>query len=272
MIHKKIKFFIKCIYLALNDFIDHDGIEHAGYLSFIILLSIFPFLVFLTAVVSNFAVILDQYNFTEKFFMLIIDNVPQNLIAGLIPRINEIVLGPPHSLLTLAAVGTVWTASSAVEGVRTILNKALRVSTPPPYILRRLLSILQFLIITFIITITMMCIILVPMIFDLLNQHWGYVKYTVSGLVLLISITCLYSIIPNTRQNIINVIPGAIVVTLLWTISSFLFAWYIKNFHSLSIIYGSLAGIIVSLLFFYILSIFFIYGAELNYRLNQYKK
>ncbi|KJV68834.1 YihY/virulence factor BrkB family protein [Candidatus Neoehrlichia procyonis] len=271
MIHKKMKFFIRCIYLALNDFINHDGIEHAGYLSFIILLSIFPFLVFLTAVVSNFAVILDQYNLTTKFFMLITDNVPHNLISGLIPRINEIVSGPPHSLLTLAAIGTVWTASSAVEGMRTILNRALRVSAPPPYILRRLLSIVQFLVITFIMTITMICIILVPMIFDLLNKHWGYVRYTVSELILLISITCLYFIIPNTKQKLINVVPGAAIVTILWTISSFIFAWYIKNFHSLSIIYGSLAGIIVSLLFFYILSIFFIYGAELNYRLSRCK-
>ncbi|AHX09190.1 yihY family inner membrane domain protein [Ehrlichia chaffeensis str. Wakulla] len=253
------------------DMIRHDGIEHAGYLSFIILLSIFPFLVFFMALVSNVAQLLNHYDISinDKLIILINDNIPHEVISGLMPRIQEIISGPPHSLLTLAVIGTIWTASSAVEGIRTILNKACRVSSPPSYIFRRLLSIFQFLVITLTIIIAMVCIILLPVIYEMLNKDLGYLKYTVSELVLFISITLLYFIVPNIKQSLMDVIPGAILVTLLWTCSSFVFTWYIKTFHQLNIIYGSLASIIASLLFFYILSIFFIYGAELNYRLKN---
>ncbi|AHC39280.1 YihY/virulence factor BrkB family protein [Ehrlichia muris] len=275
MLRKKVKnpfkCIFKCVYHAMVDMIKHDGIEHAGYLSFIILLSIFPFLVFFMALISNVAQLLNQYDISinDKLIVLINDNIPHEVISGLMPRIQEIISGPPHSLLTLAVIGTIWTASSAVEGIRTILNKAYRVSSPPSYIFRRLLSIFQFLVITVTIIIAMVCIILLPVVYNMLNKDLGYLKYAISELVLFISITLLYFIVPNIKQNLINVMPGAILVTLLWTCSSFVFTWYIKTFHQLNIIYGSLASIIASLLFFYILSIFFIYGAELNYRLKN---
>ena len=271
MLGRKIKDVFKCIYYAMKDMINHDGIEHAGYLSFVMLLSIFPFLVFFMALLSNIAQLLNQYdiNISEKLIVLITDNISNEVIAGLMPRIQEIISGPPHSLLTLAVVGTIWTASSAVEGMRTILNKACRVSSPPSYLFRRLLSIFQFLIITLTIIVAMLSIILLPVIYEMLDKNLVYFKYAISEFMLFISITLIYFIVPNIKQSLINVIPGAVLVTFLWTCSSFIFTWYMRTFHQLNIIYGSLASIIASLLFFYILSIFFIYGAEFNYRLKD---
>ncbi|WDM84967.1 YihY/virulence factor BrkB family protein [Ehrlichia sp. JZT12] len=271
MLLKKVKNIFKCIYYAMIDLVNHDGMEHAGYLSFVILLSIFPFLVFFMALLSNIVQLLNQYdiNISEKLILLIADNISNEIIAGLMPRIQEIISGPPHSLLTLAIIGTIWTASSAVEGMRTILNKACRVSSPPSYLFRRLLSIFQFLVITLAIIIAMICIILLPVIYEMLDKNLGYFKYAISELVLFISITLVYFIVPNVKQDLMNVIPGAVLVTFLWTCSSFVFTWYIRTFHQLNIIYGSLASIIASLLFFYILSVFFIYGAEFNYRLKN---
>ncbi|WP_078400080.1 YihY/virulence factor BrkB family protein [Ehrlichia ruminantium] len=271
MLAKKIRCIFKCSYYAVIDMIEHDGIEHAGYLSFVILLSVFPFLVFFMALMSNLAQLLHYYDISvsDKLIILITDNIPSEVISGLMPRIQEIISGPPHSLLTLAVIGTIWTASSAVEGIRTILNKACRVSSPPSYIFRRLLSIFQFISITLAMTIAMICIIVLPVIYEMLNKNLGYFKYAVSELVLFVSITLLYFIIPNVKQNLANVVPGAVLVTFLWTCSSLIFTWYLKTFHQLNIIYGSLASIIASLLFFYILSIFFIYGAEFNYRIKN---
>ncbi|GAT75369.1 YihY family protein [Ehrlichia ruminantium] len=271
MLAKKIRCIFKCSYYAVIDMIEHDGIEHAGYLSFVILLSVFPFLVFFMALMSNLVQLLHYYDISvsDKLIILITDNIPSEVISGLMPRIQEIISGPPHSLLTLAVIGTIWTASSAVEGIRTILNKACRVSSPPSYIFRRLLSIFQFISITLAMTIAMICIIVLPVIYEMLNKNLGYFKYAVSELVLFVSITLLYFIIPNVKQNLANVVPGAVLVTFLWTCSSLIFTWYLKTFHQLNIIYGSLASIIASLLFFYILSIFFIYGAEFNYRIKN---
>jgi membrane protein len=58
-------------------------------------------------------------------------------------------------------------------------------------------------------------------------------------------------------------------VIILWFIAGTLFSKYLSNFDQVNIIYGSLGGIIAFLLFFYITAMIFIYGAELNYRLQK---
>ncbi len=245
---KKFYGIIYCLYRALIDTIYNDGMEHAGYLSFLILLSIFPFLIVLMALASTFANFLDQYNIGWTF---IIDNMPQDILASLMPRIREIISGPPQSLLTLAIVGAIWTASSTIEGLRTILNKAYKVPVSPPYVLRRILSILQFLIITFIITLTIVFSTLVPMLIDFSYHGLSYTRYLLIEFVLFIVVSWLYFMLPNIRQNVSEVFPGSYIAVMLWTVSASAFKQYLRaSFDQLDLIYGSLGGVVVSLLFF----------------------
>ncbi|QKX02192.1 YihY/virulence factor BrkB family protein [Wolbachia endosymbiont of Dirofilaria (Dirofilaria) immitis] len=257
---------IYCLYRALIDTIYNDGMEHAGYLSFLILLSIFPFLIVLMALASTFTNFLDQYNIG---WTSIIDNMPQDILASLMPRIEEIISGPPHSLLTLAIVGAIWTASSTVEGLRTILNKAYKVPVSPPYILRRILSILQFLAITFIITLTIIFSASAPILMGFSYRGLGYTKYILIEFVLFIVASWLYFILPNIKQSLSDVFPGSCVAVVLWTISALIFKQYLKaSFGQLDLIYGSLGGVVVSLLFFYMMSLIFIYGAKFNFQIR----
>lgn len=261
---------IYCLYRALIDTIYNDGMEHAGYLSFLILLSIFPFLIVLIALASTFANFLDQYNIGWAF---IIDHMPQDILASLMPRIREIISGPPQSLLTLAIVGAVWTASSTIEGLRTILNKAYKVPVSPPYILRRVLSILQFLVITLIITLTIVFSTLVPMLIDFSYHGLSYTKYLLIEFVLFIVVSWLYFMLPSVKQNMSDVFPGSCVAVMLWTASASAFKQYLKaSFGQLDLIYGSLGGVVVSLLFFYIVSLIFIYGAKFNFQLKCFNE
>ncbi len=256
------------LYRALIDTIYNDGMEHAGYLSFLILLSIFPFLIVLMALASIFANFLDQYNIG---WTSIIDNMPQDILASLMPRIEEIISGPPHSLLTLAIVGAIWTASSTVEGLRTILNKAYKVPVSPPYVLRRILSILQFLAITFIITLTIIFSASVPMLVGFSYNGLSYIKYLLIEFVLFIVVSWLYFILPNIKQNLSDVFPGSCIAVMLWTISALVYKQYLKaSFGQLDLIYGSLGGVVVSLLFFYVVSLIFIYGAKFNFQLKYF--
>ena len=115
----------------------HDGIEHAGYLAFLGLLSLFPFLVFLVAIIG----LVGQGSTGAAFISAVLKSMPVNLAGALTPRIEEIISGPPQALLTVSILGAIWTASSAVEGIRTVLNRAYHVATPPAYLFRRTLSI-----------------------------------------------------------------------------------------------------------------------------------
>ena len=269
LIPRKIIRFLRCASLAVEDFRNHDGMEYAGYLSFIVLLSMFPFLVFFSAVASSILGVFDKNQVLyAKLFDVLSSELPHDTMAALLPRIEEILSGPPQSLLTVAIIGVIWTASSVIEGVRNVLNRAFRVSFPPPYVLRRLISIFQFLVTALIMIVSTLCVIFIPVIFDAIDERWHIFRFVITKVIVFFSISWIYFVVPNLRQSFSVVFPGAFVVTILWSLSSMTFSWYLKNYHVLNTIYGNLAGVIAAMLFFYVLSIFFIYGAELNYRLS----
>lgn len=276
------------VYKALVSTIDNDGVEHAGYLAFLFLLSIFPFLVFFFAIVGNTG----QTELGEKLVSILLDNnlLTENVLKAIKPRIDEIISGPPQGLLTISIIGAIWTASSSVEGLRTALNKAYRVATPPTYITRRLLSVGQFLILTAFIIVVTILLIVVPNIWKHFNETvnptffetihnffynkekqviipklWNYIRYVITALTSFTFVCVIYYSLPNIKQKWLNVFPGAFIVVLMWfALASFL-SNYVKNFKQLDVIYGSLAGVITALIFFYLASLILIYGAELNH-------
>jgi membrane protein len=269
-------------YKALIDTINHDGVEHAGYLSFLLMLSIFPFLVFFVALIG----LVGNKGLADLLVEMIINSSWANFIDALKPRILEITSSPPQSLLTLAIVSAIWTASSIFEGLRTILNRAYRVKNAPAYLLRRLLSIFEFATVTVVIVIFLVILIVLPVLFHLLESYHFYnsevagwlgpesqALRAILGLAFtFFMITGLYYFLPNRKQKLKNTMPGALMVFLGWYLSSYLFKMYLANFHQVNIIYGSIAGIIIALLYFYVCSLVFIFGAEFNYHLENRNK
>src|SRR5580704_18068742 len=106
------KTLLNCSWKAVVNTVSHDGIELAGYLAFLGLLAMFPFLVFIFAIVG----ILGQGAAGAAVITSILQTLPAHITDALRPRIVEIVSGPPQGLLTIAILGAIWTASSAVEG------------------------------------------------------------------------------------------------------------------------------------------------------------
>lgn len=266
-----------CVKKAVVLTITHDGIEHAGYLAFLGLLAMFPFLVFTVAVIG----VIGQGQAGAEFITSVLNQLPEHITAALQPRIVEIVSGPPQGLLTISILGAIWTASSAVEGLRTILNRAYHVATPPAYWLRRSLSILQLLFFTFILITGMLLVLAIPLLLhhieDWLGIHFvsayqQQVSHAVVGIsigALFIAVCGMYYLIPNIKQRFLSVAPGAIIVVVLWLCAAWLFTLYLSNFHQVSLIYGSLGGIIAALVFSYICNVIFIFGAEFNHQIVE---
>lgn len=268
---------LKCIYEAAADTINHDGIEHAGYLSFLGMLSLFPFLVLLFSIIG----LIGAGETGAQLISTMLNALPKNVTLALQPRVMEIISGPPQGLLTVSILGAIWTASSAVEGMRTILNRAYRVGTPPAYWLRRSLSVLQLLFFTFVLVIGIMLLVLIPLVLQRMEILFGVsvVESTRSFLshaawlitlgLLFIAVSYIYYVIPNIKQRFISVAPGAAVVVLLWLAAATLLTIYLSNFDQVNLIYGSLGGIIATMLFFYLCNMIFIFGAELNHQIIE---
>lgn len=255
---------------ALNT-VRHDGIEHAGYLAFLGLLALFPFLVFIVALAG----FVGEGQAGGELIRLTFSHLPPDMVQALKPRIAEIISGPPQGLLTVSILGAIWTSSSELEGYRTVLNRAYDVTSPPAYIWRRLLSIVQTLILSFVLVVFMLLLIMVPVAFEhampFLAKHQpadvqlGDQITHISILAIFVVVSAAYYFLPNIKQRLHTVVPGAVVVTLLWLLAARLLSLYISQFRQVNLIYGSLGGLIAALLFFYINNIIFIYGAELNH-------
>lgn len=265
------------LYKAIYNMVDHDGVEHSGYMSFMLLVSIFPFFIFLLAFTSFFG----ASELGEKFIEIAIENMPSNSIDSIRTRIKELMSAPPQGLMTLAVLGTVWTSSSFVECLRTILNKVYNINSPPNYIFRRLLSILQFFIISIIISLAMFLLIFIPIALykipyfvELISSYKSKLdtlRYVAISLSLFLSVCAIYYIIPNAKLRFLEVIPGALLTVLLWLSGAYLLSKYLVYYNQLDIVYGSLGSIIVTLMFFYIVNMIFIIGAEFNYLMRSKK-
>lgn len=257
--------------------VTHDGIEHAGYLSFLGLLSFFPFLVFLVALAG----FVGEGELGRQFIGFVRDALPEDAAAALLPRIDEIISGPSPGLLTVSMLAALWTASSAVEGYRTVLNRAYHVGTPPAYVWRRLLSIVQLLLFSILVLVGMLVLVLAPVVLewlagnlihrtiDLSWLYWDQWARALSAAIIFTVIFLMYYVIPNAKQDLFSVLPGTLFTLAFWLLSMVGFRYYLSSFDQVNLIYGSLGGVIAALLFFYILNVIFIFGAELNYQLMR---
>ncbi len=290
---KYVEKLILCYKNAFIDTIKHDGIEHAGYISFLCMLSIFPFFIFFTAIIAGISSVYLENNLNESligiFTSLLTHTQFAKFIIALQPRIIEITASPPQSFLGLAIISVIWTASSLLEGLRTILNRAYRVSKLPSYFFRRIMSILQFILITCIMLAITILIKFAPLIsnymislieiFRIEISQYEYIKNIlsiviivdrnisdfVSFMIMFLFLSYIYYLIPNKKQKFAHTFIGTFNTIILWWVSTNAFQYYIVVFPQINLVYGSIAGIIIALLYFYICSIIFIYGAELNY-------
>ena len=263
------------LYKAADNTVEHDGIEMSGYLAFLEMLAIFPFIVLLVAVAG----VLGQGEAGKEFINIVVGSLPPEAVGSIMPRIDEILNGPPRGLVSVSILGAIWTSSSAVEGLRLVLNRAYDVSNPPTFWWRRMMSVIQLVLFVIVLLVITLVVIFLPQIFIkvelLLGQElppeadamWEQYLLYISGSLFFLIVANLYYILPNIKQSLYAVVPGAILVVLMWVLAGQLFVFYLQNVDQVNLIYGSLGGIIATLLFLFIMNVIFIYGAEFNHLL-----
>jgi membrane protein len=98
---------------------------------------------------------------------------------------------------------------------------------------------------------------------------WNIAKWPILLVIVAIMFAVLYWASPNVRQGFRWVTPGGLFAIGLWAIASAAFAFYVANFASYNKIYGSLAGVIIFLVWLWISNIAVLLGAELNAELER---
>src|SRR5204863_2815773 len=99
---------------------------------------------------------------------------------------------------------------------------------------------------------------------------WDWAKWPVLAVIVMVVVALLYYATPNvrfTRFRIISV--GSFVAILVWLVASVGFAFYVANFGSYNKTYGSIAGVVIGLLWIWITNVALLFGAELDAELER---
>lgn len=236
----------------------------AGAQSYFGFLSIFPFLLFLVALASVIISPSDAKHLIDR-----LRNVAPPDIADILgARIESLSHSGSPGLLTIGVLGAIWAASSAVSTLMDLLNHAYDVKESRPYWKVKGMAILTTIAAAILTIIGAVLVLSTPTVGHLLGDTVGtvirYAGYPVGFLVMVFVLTLLYYILPDVKQKLRFVLPGAIVAALLWFGVSVGFSFYVRYFGNYEKTYGTLGGIIIFLVWMYLSSITVLLGAELN--------
>jgi membrane protein len=265
-------FLIKIFYGAYLKFIRDDGWAIASHIALTILTSLFPFLIFLTALAAFLGLNAEAGAATA----LIFETWPPNVAKPIAAEISDVLTQPRGGLLTIGAVLAIYFSSSGVEALRIGLNRAYDLRDERPWWLLRLESILYvFLGAGALLTIALL-LVLAPLARALLERHapgvmeqlqplYGPVRYGVTTGVVGFSVLAAHKLLPAGHQTLVKIVPGLLLTVIASLGFGAGFGAYLARFASNYVsTYAGLASIMIALMFLYTLALIFVYGAELN--------
>ena len=249
-------------------FIDDEVTALGAQLTYYLILSMFPFLIFVLTLISLTPITREQV--LENLIAL----MPESSHEMVIDIVVETVKDSSNALLSAGMLGTIWTASSGVMALFRGINKAYDAEENRPFWKVRLFAIWYMLVFAFLLFLTLVLLVFGEIIVEKVaewiplpvtfQQVWPVVRLTIPFVMMIVVFAVLYKQAPNYKVNWIQALPGALFSTCLWIGTSLVFSYYVENFANYSGTYGSIGGIIVLLIWLYISSIVVILGGEVN--------
>ncbi|SDX32660.1 membrane protein [Marininema mesophilum] len=253
---------------------EHGVTDLAAALAYYFLLSLFPLIIFLVTLLPYTSIDPDS---AVRFVNGIVPAISQSAIDG---TIREVVSQRQDGLLSFSLLATLWVASNGVSAIIRMLNIAYEVEENRHLVRVRLLSIS--------LTVGLVVGIVILLVFsvfgDLLLSHlvhffpmakvgvlFKVMKWVASFLLIVIVLVGIYQIAPATRLPLGEVIVGALVTATGWQLSSLGFYFYVGNYSNYSATYGSLGGVIVLMVWFYLTGMFLILGGVINAGIHRHR-
>lgn len=272
----------KVLYGAGRAMISSLSFELAGHIAYTGLLAIFPFLIFLAALAGFLAGIPGDYGSSLASVQAMLDLLPEDVGATLGPVIQEVLARRDGGLLTLGLIGALWIASNGIDALRIALNTTYGIAETRPWWQVKLGSLGAIVLGGVIFVLLSVLIVLGPLIwqgllwlFPLSNaERWAFVlfRYGVAALVLTAALLALHRWLPGRHLSWRSLLPGVLTTVALWLLVAGLFSIYVARLGNYSATYGSLGGVIITLVFFYVSAVLFIFGAEINAALLRRKQ
>ena len=257
---------------AWYKFLADDGWAIASHIALSALMSLFPFLILVTAL-GGF--LFGSTQLADEVAILLLQMWPTEVASPIASEIRNVLLGARSDLLTIGVALAIYFASSGIESLRIGLNRAYGVPEVRSWWLLRLESIGYVLIGAVGLLALAFLVVLAPLIFatavryfPLLDPLWAmfnFLRIAVAASVLIIALVIAHKWLPAGRRALATIAPGIVVTLVLWLIAGELFGDYLQRFaYTYVSYYAGLASAMIALVFLYVVALIFILGGEIN--------
>ena len=259
-----------------NDFDQHNSLVYAGSLAFFFLLSVFPLMIFLAALLA-FIPIPDLF---QQSLQIMSKVVPADAM-GVVRGVLHDVLRPNTELLSFSIASSLFAASGGFASLITALNVAYDVGEGRPYWKKRLVAFGLTILTGILVAIVLVAIALGPEfgswladkmhVSGLFFRFWPYFRWLVIAGFTVLSVETIYFLGPNVKQPFQDHVAGAIVAVSSWIGISWGLGWYLSSFAHYNQTFGALGAVVGLMLWFYVTAITLMLGAELNSELAKWR-
>ena len=259
---------------AFERFKSHEMNDHAAALTYYSLMSLFPGLLFLVAVLGLFS---GEQLITDAADYLKDAGAPADTVDAVTSALEsaQSARGAAITALVIGLALSLNSASGAFSAVGRALNRVWRVEEGRGLVKRKLNDLMWTLVVLTLVIVTFVLVFLGGgLAADVLGliglgqtaaDVWTIVRWPLA----LVSAMLVYSVVYYAAPNVEVrrwqwVSPGAVFGVLTWILASGLFFLYVSNFSSYSATYGAFAGAVILLVWLWLTNIVLLFGAELN--------
>ena len=247
---------------------EHNVIQTGGQLAYFILLSVFPFLIYVNALIGAFQfTAMEIREFLHPIF-------PGNIVSMLTVYIESVTENNSVSLLSFGIIITLFSASRSVRALSTVVDTAYGVTKVRGFWWNLGFSILfifclglAVVAVAIIVPISEHFVLSVTELLRMSDRVAMYLntwRWAVTVAVLFFVLLLLYYVVPNRRMRLRYVCPGAVFGVVGFLCLTRGFSVYVTYFFKNSAIYGSINAVILLLLWLYCVGVILAVGAELN--------
>jgi membrane protein len=299
--------FVKKVYFEIND---DNLFTWAASLAYSWLFAIFPFFVFLLTLIPLLKPAWKQEAIQR--INSAVNTLPREtqitLHTYLDPKLNELLFQPPPAITGILSLGllvTIWAASGGLNTTMAAMNKCYDVEKPRPFYKQRPLAV----VLTIIVATMILAVVLLIPIGTLVTRQlttgaetmlntispgastattlpasaqkflnpvwivlWQILRYSIGVLLMLGVVAIVYHFGPNVKQRWRIITPGSVFTVASWILLGLVFRIYVDKYGKYSQTYGTVGGVAVLLLLFYLDSLMILIGAEINAEIDYAMK
>lgn len=263
---------------TLREFLGDDCLQLAAGLTYYLVLALFPALL---AILSILGLVGQSQQTVEAVTGIIADLGGGSIADTLTPTLTHLAQNSTAGLaFVIGLLVALWSASGYVVAFGKAMNRIYEKGEGRPIWKLRPLMLLVTLAAVILVVIAALILVVSGPVAQSIGGAigvgssallvWQIAKWPVLLIVVIALVALLYHSTPNVRQPKVKWISlGSIFAIVVWVLASAAFAFYIANFSNYAKTYGSLAGVIIFLLWLWITNIALLLGAELNAEIER---